>query len=188
MAIYKIVVTGAYGAGKSLFIRNASEIEVVETEAPVSDPYERQLKAFTTVGLDFGVLHLDKEQHLFLFGTPGQERFDFMWEHLAIGCLGYVVLVDSCRPADFGPTSRLIRRFAEITPAPFVVAANKQDALGALPPDYIHLRLGLPYSIPVLPCIAHEMSSVHAVLFALLDRIEALSADVPDVGDETSTH
>lgn len=180
MQNYKIVVTGPYAVGKSRFIGQASEIEVVETEAPVSDPQERALKASTTVGLDFGMLHLDSEHRLLLFGTPGQERFDFLWEQLAIGCLGYVVLVDSCRPSSFQQTSALISRFAQITPAPFVVAANKQDDPGALPLDYIHLRLGLPDRIPVLPCIAAEMSSVHAVLCALLDRIDELGASGAD--------
>ncbi|NTU79203.1 MAG: GTP-binding protein [Chloroflexales bacterium] len=175
MPNYKIVVTGTYAAGKSQFIRNASEIEPVETEVPVTDPGERAIKTHTTVGLDFGTLRLDDRHKLFLFGTPGQERFDFLWEQLAIGCLGYVVLVDSCRPADFRAASNLIRRFAYITPAPFVVAANKQDDPSALPPEYIHRRLGLPMSIPVRPCVARDMGAVHAVLFELLERIEALS-------------
>lgn len=175
MPNYKIVITGAYAAGKSQFIRNASEIEPVETEVPVTDPNERKIKTHTTVGLDFGTLQIDAHHKLLLFGTPGQERFDILWEQLAIGCLGYVVMVDSCRPAEFRATSYLIERFANITPAPFVVAANKQDDPGALPPEYIHLRLGLPMHIPVLPCVARDARSVHAVLFALLDQIEALS-------------
>jgi signal recognition particle receptor subunit beta len=176
MPNYKLVITGTYAAGKSQFIRHASEIEVVDTEAPVSHAQERTIKAFTTVGLDFGTLQIDPQTKLFLFGTPGQERFDFLWEHLALGCLGYVVLVDSRRPGELKAAARLIHRFAHITPAPFVVAANKQDAPDALPPDYIHMRLGLPPSIPVLPCIARDIDSVHAVLYALLDRVEALAA------------
>jgi uncharacterized protein len=175
MANYKIVVTGAYAAGKTQFIHNASEIAPVETEAPVTHVAERAIKSRTTVGLDFGILQIDVRHKLFLFGTPGQERFDFLWEHLALGCLGYVVLVDSCRPADLSATGNLIRRFAHLTSAPFVVAANKQDDPGAMPPDYIHLRLGLPVSIPVLPCVASDVSSVHSVLFSLLDQIETLS-------------
>lgn len=177
MLNYKIVVTGTYAAGKSQFIRNASEIDPVETEVPVTDPAERAIKSHTTVGLDFGTLQLDPELKLFIFGTPGQERFDFLWELLALNCLGYVVLVDSCRPGELRATSMLIRRFAQITPAPFVVAANKQDDPGALPPDYIHMRLGLPLSIPVLPCVARNVHSVHAVLYRLLDEVEALSED-----------
>jgi hypothetical protein len=176
MLNYKIVVTGAYAAGKTAFIRSASEIEPVTTEVPVTDPAERAIKSHTTVGLDFGTLNIDSRHKLFLFGTPGQERFDFLWEQLTLGCLGYVVLVDSCRPAELRATSHLIRRFAQITTAPFVVAANKQDDAGALPTEYIHARLGLPLSIPVVPCVAREMRSVHAVLFHLLDHIEAVGS------------
>lgn len=173
MANYKIVISGAYAAGKTQFIRSVSEIEVVDTEAEVSNEAERLLKTHTTVALDFGTLTIDAEHKLFLFGTPGQERFDFMWEHLCEGCLGYVIMVDSCRPAHLAETQRLITRFAELTPAPFVVAANKQDDPGALPPGYIHRRLGLPASIPVLPCVATDAPQVRDVLLTLLERVEA---------------
>lgn len=78
MANYKIVITGAYAAGKTQFIRSVSEIEVIDTEALVSHADERLLKTHTTVGLDYGILTIDPEHRLFLFGTPGQERFDFM--------------------------------------------------------------------------------------------------------------
>lgn len=182
MSNYKIVVTGAFAAGKTQFIQNASEIEPVRTEVPVTDPAELGIKSHTTVGLDFGTLRIDDRHKLLLFGTPGQERFDFLWEQLAVGCLGYVVLVDSCRPATFRATSNLIMRFAHITPAPFVVAANKQDDPGALPPEYVHQRLGLPLHTPVLPCVASDMSSVHTILFYLLDQIEQLAAR--DGGEE----
>jgi signal recognition particle receptor subunit beta len=98
-----------------------------------------------------------------------------LWEQFALGCLGYVVLVDRCRPDSFRATSELIRRFAHVTPAPFVVAANKQDDPSALPLDYIHMRLRLPMSIPVLPCATRDMRTVHTVLGTLLDHIEARS-------------
>lgn len=185
MSNYKIVITGTYAAGKTQFIRNASEIEPVETEVPVTDPTERAIKTHTTVGLDFGTLQIDEQHKLYLFGTPGQERFDILWEQLAIGCLGYIVLVDSCRPVEFRTAANLIRRFAHITTAPFVVAANKQDDPGALPVDYIHFRLGLPMSIPVLPCIAREVASVHEVLYSLLDVIEKTSAVGAPVTDRS---
>ncbi len=81
------------------------------------------------------------------------------------------MLVDSCRPGHFAETKSLITRFAEITDTPFVVVANKQDAPGALPAGYIHQRLGLPPSIPVLPCVGTDPEQVRDVLLALLDRI-----------------
>jgi uncharacterized protein len=176
MQAVKIVVTGAYAAGKSSFIRTISDIEVVATEYTVTDPEERALKSETTVALDFGTIAISEAITLYLFGTPGQERFDFMWDILSEGCIGYVVLVDSCRPAHLAETRHLIERFAAITDAPFVVAANKQDDPTALPSDYIRKRLQLSPSVPMLPCIASDRASVKAVLLGLLAHIEATAA------------
>jgi uncharacterized protein len=169
----KIVITGSYAAGKTQFIRSISDIETVSTDYAVTLDEEREIKRETTVALDFGTIAINEKQNLFLFGTPGQERFDFMWEHLALGCLGYVVLVDSCRPGHFAETQRLMARFIEITDAPFVVAANKQDDPAALPVSYVRRRLGVPIEVPVLPCVANERSSVKTVLLALLGHIAA---------------
>lgn len=104
-----------------------------------------------------------------------------MWEVLSEGCVGYVVMVDSCRPAHLLETQRLIARFATITDAPFVVAANKQDDPAALPLSYIRRRLQLPFEIPLLPCVATERESVKNVLLALLDHIDQ---GIPDSDDE----
>lgn len=168
----KIVITGAYSAGKTSFVRSISDIDIVSTEYEVSDPEERKLKRETTVALDFGTIAISDEITLFLFGTPGQERFDFMWETLSEGCIGYVVMVDSCRPAHLLETQRLMARFAQITGAPFVVAANKQDDPTALPLSYIRRRLHLPAEIPLFGCTANERESVKAVLLGLLDHID----------------
>ncbi|ABU59284.1 GTP-binding protein [Roseiflexus castenholzii] len=177
MQILKIVITGAYAAGKTQFIRTISDIEPVSTDYSVTLEEERALKRETTVALDFGTIAINDRLSLYLFGTPGQERFDFMWEHLAIGALGYVVMVDSCRPAHFAETQRLMARFAEITDAPFVVAANKQDDEAALPPAYVRRRLGVPPEAPVLPCVARDRESVKRVLLSLLHLIAAQVCD-----------
>jgi uncharacterized protein len=176
MQTIKIVISGAYSAGKSSFIRAVSDIDVVSTEAAVTQEEERLLKAETTVGLDFGTIAINDDLALYLFGTPGQERFDYMWEILSEGCIGYVVLVDSCRPGHLAETRRLIDRFSVITAAPFVVAANKQDDPTALPPTYIRRRLGLPAEIPVLPCTTTSRDDVKQVLLALLEHIEVSEA------------
>lgn len=84
----EIVVTGAYAAGKSQFIRTISDIEPVSTDYTVTLEEERALKRETTVALDFGTIAINERLSLYLFGTPGQERFDFMWEHLATAPLG----------------------------------------------------------------------------------------------------
>ncbi|KPV54477.1 GTP-binding protein [Kouleothrix aurantiaca] len=172
MQAVKIVITGAYSAGKTNFIRSISDIDPVSTEYEVTDAQERELKHHTTVALDFGKIEISDEVVLYLFGTPGQSRFDFMWEVLSEGCVGYVVMVDSCRPAHFVETQHLLARFATITDAPFVVAANKQDDPTALPISYIRRRLQLPFEIPVLPCVATERESVKNVLLTLLDHID----------------
>jgi hypothetical protein len=167
----KIVITGSYAAGKTQFINSISDIEPVSTDYETTLDDERELKSHTTVALDFGTIAINDEVTLYLFGTPGQERFDYMWEHLATGCLGYIVLVDSCRPAKFAETIKLIERFKKITDSPYLVAANKQDDPAALPPAYVRRRLGIPREIPVLPCVANDKESVKNVLLTLLERI-----------------
>jgi small GTP-binding protein len=180
----KVVITGAYAAGKTNFIRSISDIDPVTTEYEVTGAEERALKKETTVALDFGKIAVSDEVVLFLFGTPGQERFDFMWDVLTEGCMGYIVMVDSCRPAHLLETQRLMAHFAAITPAPFVVAANKQDDPAALPLSYIRKRLQLPLEIPVLPCIATDRESVKSILMALIMHIDQSTADLSD--DESS--
>jgi hypothetical protein len=123
--------------------------------------------------MDFGSITINEQITLHLFGTPGHERFDFMREHLLVGCLGYVVLVDSCRPAHFAETQHLLFRSVELTDAPFVVAANRQDDPTALPLNYIRRRLGLPFNIPIVPCVATDRTLVRGVLLALLKHIAA---------------
>jgi signal recognition particle receptor subunit beta len=173
MQALKIVITGSYSAGKTRFIRTISDIETVSTDYAVTLDEERALKRETTVALDFGTIAINEKLNLYLFGTPGQERFDFMWEHLSLGCLGYVVMVDSTRPGHFAETQRLMARFAELTDAPFVVAANKQDDPTALPVAYVRRRLGLPLDVPVLACTATDRPSVKLVLLGLLRHIAA---------------
>jgi small GTP-binding protein len=171
MESLKIVVTGAYAAGKTQFISTISEIEVVDTEAEVMHETERELKDHTTVALDFGRITINPELVLLLFGTPGQARFDFMWEILAQGCIGYVVMVDSTRPAHLREAANVIRYFTRLTSVPFVVVANKQDDPTCLPVEYIRYRLGLPDYVPVLPCVATNRESVKQILLTLLDYI-----------------
>lgn len=169
--ILKIVITGPYAAGKTQFIRAVSDIETLETEAPVSGDEELELKSMTTVAFDFGILKVNDELALYLFGTPGQERFDYMWEVLTNGCIGYVVVVDSTRPAHLKEASKLISAFNNLTNVPFIVVANKQDDLTAMPVDYVQKRLGLPAHVPVLPCVATDKESVKEALLTLLDMI-----------------
>src|SRR5688572_25011985 len=101
MQTVKMVVTGPFSAGKTEFIQSVSEIDVVSTERKISSPAERSVKEATTVAMDFGRITVDEDLVLYLFGTPGQKRFDFMWEILSEGMLGFIVMVDSTRPETF---------------------------------------------------------------------------------------
>src|SRR5690606_35354067 len=115
MQTVKMVITGPFSSGKTEFIRSISEIEVVSTERGISpDTAESQQKENTTVAMDFGRITVDDDLVLYLFGTPGQRRFDFMWEILAEGMLGFVVMVDSSRPEPFRESLDIVDTFRDL--------------------------------------------------------------------------
>ncbi len=166
----KIVVTGPFNAGKTELIRSVSEIEVVSTEKRVTAESEK-IKNTTTVAMDFGRITVDNDLVLFLFGTPGQRRFDFMWEILSEGMLGFIVIVDSTRPETFREARIILETFRAYAPTPYIVVANKQDLPEAWSVEDIRLALRLDPAIKLLPCIATKKSSVKTVLLELLYAI-----------------
>lgn len=170
MQTVKMVVTGPFSAGKTEFIQTISEIDVVATEKKISRPEER-IKDQTTVAMDFGRITVDDDLVLYLFGTPGQRRFDFMWEILSEGMLGFVVLLDSVRPETFREARSILDTFRSYAPVPYVVAANKQDFDDAWEPDDLRIALRIPVDIKVLPCVATDRESVKTVLLELLYSI-----------------
>ncbi len=170
MQTVKMVVTGPFAAGKTEFIRTISEIAVVSTERRISD-FTSTIKDHTTVAMDFGRITVDDDLVLYLFGTPGQRRFDFMWEILAEGMLGFIVLVDSTRSETFREAKQIIEIFRSYTDTPFVVAANKQDLEDAWPPEDLRIILELEPWVKVLPCVATDKESVKTVLLELLYTI-----------------
>ena len=170
MQTVKMVISGAVNAGKTEFIKTISEIEVVSTERRATDD-TRLIKKETTVAMDFGRITIDKDLVLYLFGTPGQRRFDFMWEILSEGMLGFVVMVDSVRPETFREARSILDTFRRYSETPFVVAANKQDHPDAWSPEDMKIALGLDDGIKVLPCIANQKESVKYVLLELLYTI-----------------
>lgn len=174
MQTVKMVVTGPFSAGKTSFIGSISEIAVVRTERKVTDE-TKSIKQATTVAMDFGRITIDKDLVLYLFGTPGQKRFDFMWEILSEGMLGFVVLVDSTRPETFHEARRILDTFRGYSSTPFVIAANKQDDEDAWPPEDLKIALALDEDVRVIPCIATSRPSVKNILLELLDVI--LSTD-----------
>src|SRR3954471_14576629 len=120
----KVVVTGPFAAGKTTLIRTISEITVLSTERGITDS-TRKRKAETTVAMDFGRITIDRDLVLYLFGTPGQDRFDFMWEILGEGMLGYVLLVDASRPESLDEAVGIAQAFRKMAHVPFVVAMNR---------------------------------------------------------------
>jgi small GTP-binding protein len=167
MQTVKMVVTGPFNAGKTEFIRAISEIDVVATERKITDVTSR-VKKETTVAMDFGRITVDEDLVLYLFGTPGQKRFDFMWEILSEGMLGFVVLVDSVRPETFREARRILDIFRSYATTPYVVAANKQDIEDAWSPADLRIALKVRPGIKMLPCVATDKESVKNVLLELL--------------------
>lgn len=172
------MVTGPFGAGKTTMIRTISEITVLSTERDISD-HTRVHKDHTTVAMDFGRITIENDLVLYLFGTPGQERFDFMWEILAEGMLGFVLVVDRRREASFDEAAAILDAFKSFGSVPFVVAVNKYDSEDPTAEiEYTRKRLALEDDLPVIPINALDRTSVKNVLLALLYlALETLEGD-----------
>ncbi len=170
MQTLKMVVTGPFAAGKTQFIQTISEIDVVSTERKLTREEER-IKDQTTVAMDFGRITIDDDLVLYLFGTPGQRRFDFMWEILSEGMLGFIVIVDSVRPETFREARSILDTFRSYAPTPYVVASNKQDHEDAWSPEDLRIALRIDPDVKVLPCVATDKESVKRVLLELLYSI-----------------
>jgi len=173
MQTVKMVVTGPFSAGKTAFIRSVSEIDVVSTERKVSAAAEKTIKEATTVAMDFGRITVDDDLVLYLFGTPGQRRFDFMWEILSEGMLGFIVMVDSTRPETFREARSILETFRAYAPTPYVVAANKQDRDDAWDLEDMRHALRLESKVKFLPCVATDKNTVKSILLELLYSILA---------------
>lgn len=171
----KIVIAGPFAAGKTQFINTVSEIKTVKTERRTQSIGEKSVKDYTTVAMDFGKIRIDDEHELYLFGTPGQSRFDFMWEILGEGALGIIILVDSTNPSTFHEARKIINFFSSRFPVPMVVGANKQDLPNAWPPEDVAAALDISEEegIPVLPVSAIDKESVKKTLLALLELVKS---------------
>ena len=175
----KIVVTGPFAAGKSTLIRTISEITVLSTEKDITDE-TRSRKSETTVAMDFGRITIDRDLVLYLFGTPGQDRFDFMWEILGEGMLGYILLLDAARPESLDEAVGILAAFRRMARVPFVVGLNRADGLDEGEEARVRSALELADDVPVVPCDATDRESVKSVLLALLyavlDTVESTAA------------
>jgi hypothetical protein len=170
MQAVKMVITGPFSSGKTAFIGSVSEIDVVSTERKITSTAEK-IKNTTTVAMDFGRITVGDDLVLYLFGTPGQRRFDFMWDILSQGMLGFVVMVDSTKPETFREAKRILETFESYANTPFVVAANKQDLEDAWEPEDLRIILRLSPDVKILPCVASDKESVKNVLLELLYSI-----------------
>jgi len=170
MQSVKVVVTGPFNAGKTTFIKAVSEITVLSTERQVSDAVGDG-GGETTVAMDFGRITVSDDVVLYLFGTPGQARFSFMWETLSEGMLGFVLIVDATEPATFEDARGMISFFTEMSDVPFIVAANKVSADDLVTLQQVRSDLQLADSVPLLPVNARDRDSVKAALLGLLYEI-----------------
>lgn len=166
----KLIISGPVGAGKTTFVSSLSETPVVNTDEKTS---ENIGKAETTVAMDFGILTID-DIPIYLFGTPGQDRFDFMWEILCEGALGMVLLVAGDSPKDFSHARKILDFITSRIPIPFIIGVTRQDLPLVWEPEEVADYFGLPYS-QVIGLNATDKPSSLSSLVALLKLIEIIS-------------
>lgn len=166
----RLVVTGPVGAGKSTFIRSVSEIEVVDTDRRATDA-TAEIKHRTTVAFDFGRLQFGPEMALHLYGTPGQSRFDFMWDILIRKAHAYIMLVAAHRPHEFRYARRLLHFMQERSQAPMILGLTHMDLPNAWTQDNILLALGYRAGRqppPIVVINANDRQSVVQGILALV--------------------
>ncbi|MFY1695397.1 ATP/GTP-binding protein [Solwaraspora sp. WMMD791] len=170
----KILIAGGFGVGKTTLVGAVSEIRPLQTEEVLTsasvgtdDTSGVEAKRTTTVAMDFGRITINDDLQVYLFGTPGQDRFWFLWDELAFGALGAVVLADTRRLADCFPSVD----YFEQRGTPFVVGVNCFEGAQQFSPDSVRRALDLDPDVPIVLCDARNRSSGKTVLIALVEHV-----------------
>lgn len=176
--IAKILITGPFNSGKTTLIKLISDEQLTGNDVEATDDLA-QYKSMTTVSLDFGVLHIDEDLKVHLFGTPGQARFNFMWKTLSQGALGTVLLVDSSSQQAIDEAKEMYDFYSNLPGCPIVIGATKQDLPQAKSIEHIRTELGAEgvYIVACNPCIKEDAKKV---VIALLEEVIEKESCVQD--------
>lgn len=173
MEIMRLIVTGSVGSGKSTFIRSVSEIEVVDTDTRATDE-TALLKQKTTVAFDFGRLQFGPDMALHLYGTPGQSRFDFMWDILIRKAHAYILLIAAHRAREFRQARKILNFMQERAQIPMIIGLTHTDCPGAWSEEDVYLAIGYVNEAerpPMIRVNPNEGDSVAEAVIALVQYL-----------------